>query len=373
MSYYNLTKENFKFFSDNLKMNEIVEKPVEEDVKEVVDENLTGGDKKMKYNVIDFDWDDIVLTDEDDIFLSSVSKELQENNKPKIKEPPKEEVYDELLNETEDENENNITHKLTGELHEIDDEPIENIEGYPSYISSAEIDDEECIYCGNCEIACPRDAITVQRKLPDRSKLVTGEIEVIEEECIHCGICEEMCPADAIDVTKTIGKESIEIDTDKCVYCLVCKRSCPVNAIKALCRLCSYGEYDLDENDAKVTGSTIIDQSICIKCGWCAGVCPTNAAKVEKAFVGKLVTYPDKCGTCGACIDVCPCNALSFPKVDAPGVRSVQIVSNDDYCIKCGACARICPNDAIEVTRTSIKYTPTSSESWTDALEALKD
>ena len=128
MSYYNLTKENFKFFSDNLKMNEIVEKPVEEDVKEVVDENLTGGDKKMKYNVIDFDWDDIVLTDEDDIFLSSVSKELQENNKPKIKEPPKEEVYDELLNETEDETENNITHKLTGELHEIDDEPIEDEE-----------------------------------------------------------------------------------------------------------------------------------------------------------------------------------------------------------------------------------------------------
>lgn len=140
MSYYNLTKENFKFFSDNLKMNEIVEEPIEEpieeDVKEVVDEivdeNLTGGDKKMKYNVIDFDWDDIVLDDEDDIFLSSVSKELQENNKPKIKEPPKEEVYDELLNGNENENETetetNITHKLTGELHEIDDEPLEDEE-----------------------------------------------------------------------------------------------------------------------------------------------------------------------------------------------------------------------------------------------------
>lgn len=136
MSYYNLTKENFKFFSDNLKMNEVVEEPIEEvvneTVEEIVEENLTGGDKKMKYNVIDFDWDDIVLTDEDDIFLYSVSKELQENNKPKIKEPPKEEVYDELLNETENdkenENENNITHKLTGELHEIDDEQIEDEE-----------------------------------------------------------------------------------------------------------------------------------------------------------------------------------------------------------------------------------------------------
>ena len=84
MSYYNLTKENFKFFSDNLKMNEVVEEPVEEVVEEVIEENLTGGDKKMKYNVIDFDWDDIVLDDEDDIFLSSISKELQENNKQNI-------------------------------------------------------------------------------------------------------------------------------------------------------------------------------------------------------------------------------------------------------------------------------------------------
>ncbi|MDD5959730.1 MAG: tungsten-dependent formylmethanofuran dehydrogenase subunit FwdF [Methanobrevibacter wolinii] len=254
----------------------------------------------------------------------------------------------------------------------INDEPIKNIDAYPSYNAYAEIDDDECIYCERCEAACPRDAITVTRKLPDRSKLVTGEIEVIEEECIHCGVCEEMCPADAIDVVKTIGEESIEIDTDKCVYCLVCKKSCPVNAIKALCRLCSYGEYDLDEADAEITGATIIDQEACIKCGWCAGVCPTNAAKVKKAFVGKLTAYPEKCGTCGACVDVCPCNALSFPTTKG-AIRAVQIVANDDYCIKCGACARICPNDAIEVTRTGIDYTATDSQSWIDALEALKN
>lgn len=118
MSYYNLMKENFKFFSNNLKINE--------DVDEIIEENLTGGKKKMKYNVTDFDWDDIVLNDEDDIFLSSASKELQENNKPKIKEPSKEEVYDELLNGND--TENNISHKLTGDLHEIDDEESENDE-----------------------------------------------------------------------------------------------------------------------------------------------------------------------------------------------------------------------------------------------------
>lgn len=106
MSYYNLVKENFKFFSDNLKINS----------NESIKDRLEGGKKEMKYNVIDFDWDDIVFNDEDDIFLSSTSKELLQE---KIKEPPKEEVYDEILNDKK------IKRKFTGDLNQIDD--VENI------------------------------------------------------------------------------------------------------------------------------------------------------------------------------------------------------------------------------------------------------
>ena len=255
----------------------------------------------------------------------------------------------------------------------IDNESIADIPAYPSYISYAEIDEDECVYCQKCEIACPREAITINRVLPTRSELVTGEIEVDEEECINCGICEEMCPAEAIVVDKTTGAESIVVDKDKCVYCLVCKKSCPVDAIKAACRLCSYGDYDLNPADAAITGSAIIDQDICIKCGWCEGVCPTEAAKVKKPFKGTLKIDISKCGTCGACVDVCPCNVLSFPQTDAPGDRSEQIVKNEDFCIHCGACEKVCPNDAINVTRTDVDYTPTSSKSWIDALESLKD
>ncbi len=40
--------------------------------------------------------------------------------------------------------------------------------------------------------------LPLQGILPERSKLVTGEIEIDKETCIDCGICEEMCPADAI-------------------------------------------------------------------------------------------------------------------------------------------------------------------------------
>lgn len=255
----------------------------------------------------------------------------------------------------------------------IDGVPIAEIEEYPSYDVATEIDDDKCIYCKKCENACPREAITIERVLPKRADLVTGEIEVDEDKCLYCGVCEELCPAEAIVVDPETGKESIVIDEDKCVYCLVCKKACPVDAIKAVCRSCSYGEYDLDPAKAKVTGNSIIDEEICIRCGWCAGVCPEGAVEVKKPFEGTIVVDQDACQNCGACVDVCECNALAFPVSDAPGSRLDQIIANADYCIKCGGCAKVCPNGAITVTRTKINNTPTNSITWNKAIDAIKN
>jgi len=153
----------------------------------------------------------------------------------------------------------------------IDDESIKDMDEYPQLINSAEINDDTCIYCKACETACPRDSITIARDLPDRSKLVTGEIEIDKETCIDCGICEEMCPADAITMEHKLPtpddptvSSDIIVDKDKCVYCLICKKSCPVSAIKAACRTCSYGEYDLNPEDYKTTGSSFIDHETCV-------------------------------------------------------------------------------------------------------------
>jgi 4Fe-4S ferredoxin len=255
----------------------------------------------------------------------------------------------------------------------IDDTPIREMDIYPHYNDYARIDDDECIYCQKCQTACPRDAIIIERNLPKRSDLVTGEIDVTEDKCIYCGICAEMCPAEAIEVDRETGKESIVIDKDKCVYCLVCKKSCPTNAIDALCRICSYGEYDINPENAIVLGSSVLDQELCVKCGWCEGVCPTNAAKTKKAFEGTLEIDQDKCQTCGACIDICPCNVLSFVVPTGPGQKLDKILKKEEYCIRCGACAKACPNDAITVKITNIDHTPTNSKTWINALNALKN
>ena len=254
----------------------------------------------------------------------------------------------------------------------IDDVSISEIDSYPHYVDFAEIDDDECIYCQKCQSACPRDAITIERQLPSRSDLVTGEIEVSKDDCIYCGMCADMCPAEAIVVDGETGKESIVIDKDKCVYCLVCKKICPTNAIKALCRICSYGEYDLDPANAVVKGSAIIDQESCIKCGWCEGVCPKDAAKTKKAFTGTLEINQEKCKGCGACVDTCPCDVLSFPSSEGQGKILDQVYTKEEYCIHCGACAKLCPNGAIAVKVDQVDYTPTNSKTWIKALDNLK-
>ncbi len=254
----------------------------------------------------------------------------------------------------------------------IDGVPISEMPQYPHYTSFSEIDDEECIYCERCEIACPRDAITIERELPERKDLVTGEISVDDEECIYCGLCQEMCPASAITVDPVTGQESIVIDKDKCVYCLICKRVCPTKAIKAMCRSCSYGEYDLDPLKATVSGNSIIDPEICVYCGWCEGVCPTGAATASKPFEGNIEIDQEECQTCGACVDICPCNALAFPVSDEPGQRLDHMTVKKEYCISCGACAQSCPNGAITVTRSEVNMTPTKSATWIDAINAIK-
>lgn len=116
MSYYNLIKENYKFFQKQLKNASNDNLDINEEI--TTSENLNGGSKPIKYQVIDFDWDDLDNEYDEDVFLYSVSKDIEFNNK-KIKEPTKEEVYDELLDD------HSIKHSLTGEMDEIDDQDID--------------------------------------------------------------------------------------------------------------------------------------------------------------------------------------------------------------------------------------------------------
>lgn len=253
---------------------------------------------------------------------------------------------------------------------DIDGENIEKLDNYPHWTHDAEIDDETCIYCGRCSTACPRDAIFLNRSLPQVKELVRGETEIDQEKCIQCGVCEEMCPADAIIMDKQAINSSnpsiassVDIDESKCIFCSICKRVCPVDAIKIVCTTC----MERDEIvSPEIRGEIILDDETCIKCGWCQEICPVDAVKVTKPFEGEIYVRDDftcKGDSCHACADVCPCNAISI--VDG------KSYINPLFCTLCGACTKACPQEGIVLERKNMKMENVKSKSWNKRFAGL--
>lgn len=54
----------------------------------------------------------------------------------------------------------------------------------------AVIDEDSCVACGCCTIACPLDAI----------KIYKGIYAVVEGKCVGCGKCKSICPASVIQM-----------------------------------------------------------------------------------------------------------------------------------------------------------------------------
>lgn len=250
----------------------------------------------------------------------------------------------------------------------INNENIKDLDAYPTWKHNASIDDDACLYCKACETACPQDAITIRRELPDRSKLVTGEINIDKDTCIYCGICEEMCPPQAINMTvKEQMERDIEVDEDKCVYCLVCKRACPVDAIKAICSSCSYGDYRLNPEDAEIKGRSLLQEDKCVNCGWCQEICPVDAAHVTKPFEGEVILDTTECKgeSCHACVDVCPCNAVT--------IIDNKSAIEEKFCILCGACSNVCPQNCITIQRDKMNLENVKSKSWQIKLSEITE
>ncbi|EFW37504.1 RnfABCDGE type electron transport complex subunit B [Treponema phagedenis] len=130
-----------------------------------------------------------------------------------------------------------------------------------------------CIGFGDCERACPFDAIHIKED---------GLPHVDYDKCTGCGICVAECPQQILRTVPTTRTGALALCSCRnpkkaqimknckrgCIKCMKCERNCPKGAIKV------------------INGIPVTDYTLCDSCGLCVSGCPT---KVLVLLENKLV------------------------------------------------------------------------------------
>ena len=99
--------------------------------------------------------------------------------------------------------------------------------------------EDNCVACGACVKACPKDIIELRNAGPKSRRIFVSCVnkdkggvakKACAVACIGCGKCFKECAFDAI----TIENNLAFIDSDKCKLCRKCVAVCPTDAIHEL-------------------------------------------------------------------------------------------------------------------------------------------
>jgi 4Fe-4S ferredoxin len=250
------------------------------------------------------------------------------------------------------------------------------------------LDKSRCVGCQVCSLACPKEAVRLEKHLKVQGEKAQKAMVVIDlAKCNFCGICDISCPYGAISVTidgkhllSVLEKQSFpqlvrDIRVDAHKFPLDRQKSedvCPLKLIKVSFSTAEGKTVDpsslREPENQRLSVNVDVEKEHCPCCGICEVKLPEGAIYVHKFLSGKLSINAPKCPEgCTDCIDVCPITgALYLSDSD----RKVHV--NEMFCVYCGACKAVCPvDDALELKRTHINHTPVRSGAWNKALERL--
>ncbi|MGM0600514.1 MAG: RnfABCDGE type electron transport complex subunit B [Candidatus Rifleibacteriota bacterium] len=188
-----------------------------------------------------------------------------------------------------------------------------------------------CMGFGSCVEACKFDAI----------KIGSQHLPIVDEEkCVACGKCVLACPKQLIEMVDK--EQQVHVKCNSTEKGADTRKACKVGCIGCgLCkRVCAYDAITIEDNLAK------IDYSKCVQCGACVAVCPQNSIIMEDQpeFKGRVAEInQDDCVKCTICYKVCKFDAVDGGKPK----EKHEIIA--DKCVGCGMCAEKCPKKCIEM------------------------
>jgi len=237
------------------------------------------------------------------------------------------------------------------------------------------LDQNRCTGCRDCQVICPREAISSTAPIVEKGTLKEPiRMDIDPGLCNYCGQCAIICPTKAFswrennevvpslisNGTFPVLKEEINIQTQKCkVDCRsVCATSCPVDALTV--------KIQHDPDTGKETIAAVdVDNMLCFYCHKCEQACPYDAIEVDCARDGIVIFSPQNCPPgCYACSQICPSGALRL--------KNERVELDESICIYCRSCQNVCPVDsALEVKRERIRHGPVCSHLWVEMQAKL--